>query len=269
MDIIDFTSGGFVHRWTLLAGQPRCVEDAILSSYAGALSALRRNAAIRAALPPVAEYEAAQGLVGQGEPDNGEPRQVPEVDEEGQPVLVDASRPIMVDNPAWALLPRMVIVTDPETGEETEKSEPRWVAYDAAVALIADASPVVKAFALWRRPEPVEGEEGRLEWLAAGQLVVAAIDDAAETPLEADPRPVPQVVLLWRVKAVLANMGKLSAVDTLIRAQPMALQLYWSNGAELERTHPLLSALAVSPGFEDFTPVAIDEMFRETEALGI
>lgn len=269
MDIIDFTSGGLVHRWTLVAGQLRCIEDAIPSSDDGALPALQRNAAIRTALPPVAEYEAAQALVAGGEPENGEPRQVPAMDEEGQPIVDDEGRPVMVDNPAWALLPRTVIVTDPETGEETEEPEPRWAAYDAAVALIAGASPVVKAFALWRQPEPAEGEDGRLEWLAAGQLVGAAIDDAAETPLEVDPRPVPQVVPLWRAKAVLANMGKLSAVNTLMTSQPVALQLYWSNGDVLDRAHPLLAALAASPGFEAFTPAAIDEMFRETEALGI
>lgn len=269
MDIIDFTSGGLVYRWTLVAGQPRCIEDAIHSSDDGALPALQRNAAIRAALPPVAEYEAARALVGQGGPRNDEPRQIQVVDEEGQPIVDEEGRPMMIDNPAWSFLPRTVVVTDPETGEEAEEPEPRWVAFDAAVDLIVDASPVVKAFALWCQPEPAEGEDGRLEWLAAGQLVGAAIDDAAETPLEVDPRPVPQVVPLWRAKAVLANMGKLSAVNTLITAQPVALQLYWSNGTELERTHPLLSALAASPGFEDFTPAAIDEMFRETEALGI
>ena len=261
MDIIDFTSGGLVYRWTLVAGQPRCVEDCIPSSDAGALSTLQRNAAIRAVLPPVLEYEAAQALVRQGEPDNGEPRQIQAIDEDGQPV--------MVANPAWALPPRTRLVLDPETSEETEGPEPRWVAYDAALALIAAASPIVKAFALWRQLEPAEGGDERLEWLAAGRLVEAAIDDAAETSLELDPRPVPRVVPLWRAKAVLANKGRLSAVNTLMTVQPMALQFYWSNGTELERAHPLLAVLAASPDFEDFTPTTIDEMFRETEALGI
>lgn len=269
MDILDFTSSGHVNRWTLVAGYPRCIVDAIPSADAGALQALQRNAAIRAALVPLLDYEAAQTLVARGEPDNGESKQVPERDDDGAPVLDDDGNPIMIDNPAWAILPRNVTVTDPETGEEAQESEPRWVDYDAAVVLIAGASPVVKAFALWREPEPAEDDDGHLDWLAAGQLVGAAIDDAAETPLAIDPRPVPNSVPLWRAKAVLANMHMLNEVDALIATKLQALRLYWSLGTELDRAHPLLAELTASPGFESFTPAAIDQMFRATETLGI
>ena len=78
MEIDDLLSNGYVRRWSLVDGQARCVEDALASADAGALPALQRNAAIRVMVGAVETYEAAQALVARGEPDNGQPPQIPD-----------------------------------------------------------------------------------------------------------------------------------------------------------------------------------------------
>lgn len=66
MQIDDMTSGGYVRRWTLIDGRPRCVEDAIPASDAGAVAALQRNAGVRLLVAAVEALEAARAA---GEPD--------------------------------------------------------------------------------------------------------------------------------------------------------------------------------------------------------
>lgn len=69
MQIDDMTSGGFVRRWTLIDGRPRCVLDAIPASDAGAVAALQRNAAVRAMIAAVEALEASRAA---GQPDAAE-----------------------------------------------------------------------------------------------------------------------------------------------------------------------------------------------------
>lgn len=283
MDIIDLTSGGYVYRWTLVAGYPRCVEDCISANDAGALSALQRNAAIRSALVPVLAHEAAQALVARGEPDNGQPKKVPESYEDDVLVVGEDANLVMVDNPAWELLPRMRIAIDPQTGEETEEPEPCWVAYDAAVALIAEASPVVKAFALWRRPEPADTADGHLDWLAAGQLVGAAIDAAAETPLQMDPRPWPSSISRRQFGHILAKEDTITeaeaialvargeipvALETVIALLPEKQQfdarILVAGAATFEFDHPLIDQIAVIMGK---SPAQKRDLFRAAGVL--
>lgn len=57
--IDDLTSNGYVRRWAFVSGEPRCVEDAVPSSFAGAVPALQRNAAVRVMIESVTAYEAA------------------------------------------------------------------------------------------------------------------------------------------------------------------------------------------------------------------
>lgn len=66
MQIDDMTSGGYVRRWTLIDGRPRCVDDAIPASDAGAVAALQRNAGVRLLVAAVEALEAARAA---GEPD--------------------------------------------------------------------------------------------------------------------------------------------------------------------------------------------------------
>lgn len=212
MDIIDLTSGGLVYRWTLVCGYPRCVEDAVQPTDA-ALPALWRNSAIRTALPLVTGYEAAQVLVARGELDNGEPKLILAIDEGGEPVFDEGGNPVLIDNPAWALLPRMI-------GDEPE---PRWVAYDAAVALIAAASPLTVAWAAWRLPEPAEDDPDHLDWLAAKLLVETSIDVAAETPLADDPRPLPPSVTVRQFAQAVAMLGYITQIEALNWATRRAL----------------------------------------------
>lgn len=54
MELEDLTSNGqYVHQWTLVDGEPRCVEDAIPATDPGALTALQRNAAVRSILADI------------------------------------------------------------------------------------------------------------------------------------------------------------------------------------------------------------------------
>ncbi|SEB54107.1 hypothetical protein SAMN05443249_0402 [Beijerinckia sp. 28-YEA-48] len=213
MDMMDLTSGGLVYRWTLVAGYPRCIEDAIRPTDA-ALPALQRNAAIRTALPVVTAYEVAQAFVVRGEPDNGEPKLIQATGEDGELDFDEDGRAILIDNPTWALAARTVTRTDAE-GQETEEPEPRWVVYDAAVALIAGAAPLTVAWATWRQPEPSEDDPDRLDWLAAGQLVEASIDVAAETPLADDPRPLPLSVTVRQFAQASAMLGHITQTEAL------------------------------------------------------
>lgn len=101
--IDDIYNGGrYLHRWTLVAGSPRCVETALYLPDAdeGEIAqALAVNRAIRAAGAAVESYERAQRLLAGDAPESW----VPGTNDQG-----DA---IMTVNPAWtAYLAAQVIV---------------------------------------------------------------------------------------------------------------------------------------------------------------
>lgn len=204
MQIDDLLSNGMVRRWSLVDGQARCVEDAIDANAAGALAALQKNAAVRALIGPVEAYEAAAALVARGEPDNGQPKQIPDpAAERPEDAPEDWTAPL-IDNPAWALAPRTIEIVA-ENGQSETVPHPRWVAYDDAVAEIATATDVTKALARWRAAEAVHGnpEESVAEddveaegaaWEADRAAVLAALETAAAIPLAVDPRPVAKTI---------------------------------------------------------------------------
>lgn len=188
MQIDDLLSNGMVRRWSLVDGQARCVEDALASADAGALPALKRNAAIRVMIGAVEAYEAAQAVVARGEPDNGQPKQIPDPAAVRPEDAPDDWAAPLIDNPAWSLLPRTVETIGPSGDLETTP-EPRWVVYDDAQALVAAAGAPVVALAAWRKSEPADdGSEERLAWEAARDAAIAELDRLAALPLATDPR---------------------------------------------------------------------------------
>ena len=206
MKLDFFTSNGMVYRWSLVDGYPRCVEDALDPKAAGALPALQARAAIEVMTDAAEAYEAAQTIIARGEPDNGAPRQIPDpaaVRPEDAPE--DWAAPL-VQNPAWALLPRTIeaIGLGGEDGQETTAPEPRWQAFDAASAIVAAASPTTLALARWRAGEPSQTDaDAHAAWVQAKADALAALETEAAKPLVVDPRPVPRVITSLSMLSVM------------------------------------------------------------------
>lgn len=181
MQIDDFTSNGMVRRWSLIDGQPRCVDDAIDANAAGALAALQQNAAIRVLIGPVEAYEAAQAIVARGEPDNGQPKEI------ADPAWVDpqdGSTAPLIANPDWALLPRTVSTVGAD-GQPVTTPEPRWTVYDDAQATVAAASETTLALARWREAEPHAEAPEHAAWTLAKTDALTALETAIAAKIAA------------------------------------------------------------------------------------
>lgn len=273
MQIDDFLSNGMVRRWSLVDGQASCDEDAIDANAAGALAALQKNAAVRALIGPVETYEAAAALVARGEPDNGQPKQIPDPAAVRPDNAPDDWTAPMVANPDWALLPRTVETVGVD-GQPQTAPEPRWQAYDAAGAIIAAASATTLALARWRQGEPSEADaEAHAAWATAKADAMAALATEAAKPLANDPRPVPNTVTLFQGRTVMRSItlpggGTLfDAVDAYVEAHKTSNHsLYdaWNYSNGFERTGALVSQLAPIFGISS---EQLDEMFRAGSAI--
>ena len=264
--IDDMTSGGYVRRWTLIDGRPRCVLDAISASDAGAVAALQRNAGVRSLVAAVEALEAARAVT---EPDNGAPRLVPDPDwidpEDGSPAP-------LIANPDWLLAPRMI------ESDDGEVTDPRWIAWDDAQAVIAGATAPVLALADWRAAEP-EGAP----WEAARAAALAELDRLAALPLDHDPRPVLPEISDRQFFQALAIVGIISEADALAAVMtgdlPAAFEAFVAalpsgeqfgarmalSGATIfRRDHPLTAAFGAASGK---SPAEIDELFRLAASL--
>jgi hypothetical protein len=224
LDIIDFTGTGYVNRWELVDGYPRCISEPVPEMGETALAALKRNAAVRAMMARVSEYEKARALVEHVEslePVDGEP-------------LAD---------------------------------EATLAAYDEAVALLASASDVTKAHALWRTGEPLEGGLERNAWVIAVATTATALNELASAPLESDPRPVPKVIQMWRAKAVLKVAGMLESADAIVAASGSpALEAFWEYAPDIHRDSPTLAAMAAALNLDD---IGLDDLFRQAASFAI
>lgn len=223
MQIDDFLLNGMVRRWSLVDGQPRCVEDAVDSNLPQAMLALQKNFAIRAMVNLVEGYEAAQSLVARGEPDNGQPKKIPDpqaMRPEGAPD--DWAAPL-IDNPDWSLLPRTFTTLDTE-GNPVVHDEPLWTAYDAAQAIIAAASPVTVSLARWRAAEASRGhpeesvaeDEAEAEgsdWEADRDAVMAYLATEAAKTLAVDPRPVPNEISRRQFAQACVALGYMTKAE--------------------------------------------------------
>ena len=189
-----------IEQWKLASGYPHRVFPDIEWDEPGALAALQQNAAIRAMIGPVEAYESAQAIVARGEPDNGQPKEIPDPAAVRPEDAPDDWAAPLIDNPAWSLLPRTV-ETIGQDGQPQTVPEPRWQAYDDAEAEIATATETTKALARWRAAEAGHGspeesvadDEAEAEgapWEADRAAVLAALETEAAKPLAVDPRPV-------------------------------------------------------------------------------
>lgn len=275
MKLDFFTSNGMVYRWSLVDGYPRCVEDALDPKAAGALPALQARAAIEVMTDAAEAYEAAQTIIARGEPDNGAPRQIPDpaaVRPEDAPE--DWAAPL-VQNPAWALLPRTIeaIGLGGEDGQETTAPEPRWQAFDAASAIVAAASPTTLALARWRAGEPSQTDaDAHAAWVQAKADALAALETEAAKPLVVDPRPVPRVISRRQFAMACVALALMTpteamafvttntipallaaAIATLPANMQFAVQLSVAGSMTFERSNPatvaLMDRVTVPTGF--------------------
>lgn len=209
----------FVRRWELIDGRPQCPLGAIPAADAAATPALQKNRAIRVLVGPVEAYEAALAIVARGEPDNGQPRQIPDPAAVRTEDAPDDWTPPLIANPEWALLPRTV-ETVGQDGEPQTAPEPRWQAYDAAQAIIAASSSTTLALARWRQGEPSQDDvDAHAAWATAKAAALAALASEATKPLAHDPRPIPPEVPLWALQAALKIRGHFDQVDAFALAQ--------------------------------------------------
>jgi hypothetical protein len=86
-DITDTTPGGYIRRWAILDGQPRCPFTAVdpwRIADSDVTAILAANATVRASIAAVTAYEDAVRLLAGEEP----PATIPGTDENGAPVTV-------------------------------------------------------------------------------------------------------------------------------------------------------------------------------------
>lgn len=185
MKLDEKTSNGMVYLWALIDGRPRCVADPINPKDALALQARETTIAIQAMVSDVETFEAAQAVVARGEPDNGAPKMISDPDAIRPEEAGDDWSPPLIVNPDWALAPRTVETVDDE-GNPLSVPNPRWLAYDDAVAEIATATETTTRLAAWRAGPATE--EDRPAWEAARDAVLAALEsDVAARCLAALP----------------------------------------------------------------------------------
>ena len=168
MQIDDTNGRGWTLRWSLAAGFPACVEDALPKGDPAAPLAIAQNTAVRDLIALVEPYEAALALICAGNPSNGQPMHIDDPDNPGH----------FIPNPAYAELPRTITTTDAD-GNSATTPEPRWLAYDAATAIVNASSSTTAAHALVRTGEPAQSDDTHPAWIAACATLNAALASAA------------------------------------------------------------------------------------------
>lgn len=214
MEIDNFLSNGWVRRWTLIDGRPRCIEDAIAPDSPGALAALQRAEAVRGMVAEVEAFEAARLAIAAGPPGEDQPREIQIEIAEGQTQTAP--------NPVWG-------------------------AYDAAVAAVAAVQPAIAALADWRAGEAVSDDTGHSEaddeaeaagadWEAARAAALAEFEIRAARPLERDPRPAPHLSFLafMGLFPPAEQMAIVGSTDTRVRL----FALMASGAAFVDMAHP-------------------------------
>lgn len=210
----EYKDGGpWLRRWQLVAGQPRCVEDAISPDHPDANAVRIRNDRVRTAFAAVQSYEAARQVVALVEAGDLPAETI------AVPVLVEGARqspahaaylaaldlltatseepPETVDMPglgevpnpgraAWLAAQDLVAAGEPpETvtvlveGIE-DRPNPAWVSYRDALDLVAAADDGARALALLRatdKPPPEFLDDGAPNPDRAAWDAAAALQD--------------------------------------------------------------------------------------------
>ncbi|WP_372397111.1 hypothetical protein ABMY26_23870 [Azospirillum sp. HJ39] len=192
--------GVWLRRWTLVAGYPRCIEDAVPVDHPDADAIRARNDRLRQAVEAVEGFEAAQRLIAQVEAGTlpAETVEVPVIQDEPQPNPRHAAYVAAVallenapDEPLLAVeMPGMGEIANPArtawldaqallaAGEPVEtvtvpvatteeQPNPEWIAYQEAQAVVSGADATTRALALIRATGEPPAE--RLEDGAANQ----------------------------------------------------------------------------------------------------
>lgn len=238
MDLL--TSKGFVRRWTLDdAGWPVCRDDPVPASDARAAEYMAYSQAV---------LEAHEGAIRLAEamrverPENGEPRQIPVLDDDGEPQMEDG-HPVLIDNPEWGLAPRKI------DGEDN----PQWAAHDAAQAVIASCGAMESWLVQWR------AGDNELRDLALAELADIARQITPELP-------VPQEVALWQARAALAAAGLLDAATAAVQSAGGAIAAAWEYGNVIRRDAPSIAALGAAL---NLSSDQIDDLFRNAAAVSV
>ena len=214
-------SGPWLRRWSLVAGQPRCVEDAVSLDHPDADAIRARNDRVRQAVETVEGFEAAERLIAQVEAGDMPAETVL------ASVLVEVARPNPahaawaaavqllegnpdepaelvelegmgdVPNPAraawWAARDAVAAGEPAETilvlAESTEeRPNPAWEAYCAALALVAGADDTTRALALLRATSDPPADlldDGQPNPARAEWEAATALVEAVNEPKEA------------------------------------------------------------------------------------
>lgn len=92
------------------------------------------------------------------------------------------------------------------------------------------------------------------------------ITDAEAAALQAPPPAplVPDVVTMRQARLALLAAGKLDAVNAVMAQSPRPVQITWDTAGTVERTNPLIEALAPQLGLTD---AALDNLFIEAAKL--
>lgn len=214
----EYKDGGpWLRRWQLVAGQPRCLEDAIAPDHPDANAVRIRNDRVRTAFASVLSYEAARqviALVEVGDPP-AETSPVSVLVEglqanpahaaylaaldlltatgEEPPETVEAPDLGEVPNPAratWLAAQGLVAAGEPPevvavlVDGVDDRPNPAWVSYRDALDVVAGADDTARALALLRatgEPPPDRLEDGAPNPDRAVWDAAAALQDEINT----------------------------------------------------------------------------------------
>ena len=108
-----------------------------------------------------------------------------------------------------------------------------------------------------------------LEFDTAIETLQIVDDEIKVVPRPAVAPVVPDVVDMWKLKAVLDIVGKTAMIETVIAGIPdedtrVATQAGWKHASTIERGHSLVQAMIAIPAF-DITEEEMDEYFLATK----
>lgn len=105
-----------------------------------------------------------------------------------------------------------------------------------------------------------------LGWRAVDHASDCTMDETwqeAQPPLVSVPQTIASITMRQCRLALLAA-GLLDAVDAAVRAQPKAVQIAWEFASDVERTNPLIAALAPILGL---STTQVDALFEQGATL--
>lgn len=273
-----YKQGRFLRRWSLVAGWPTCLDDALdtTTAHPAAIAATEaENARIRAAVEAVEAYEAALLLSARPEPPalipappsqpDAPPSQAPNPDH----AAWTAARELVSEvAPAVLALHRRRMNLDLEPGEER--------APPVRVALVQDSQVLDVRWvdADWTPPAGVAARP----WAPGAAPGGAWSEAGGFVPPPPPPPPVPTTLRLLPFLGALAQLGWITAQEALDAARtgavPAAVEvvfaqlpaehafqgrLAWAAMVEVDRANPLLASVAAANGR---STADLDAVFR-------